>query len=118
MSSATFLLKTVAVLAAVVSLPAWADDLTLQSLDPRVPCEKPAYPRSSLANEEQGTTVVSLLVGVDGKVTDSKIAKGSGFSALDRATLKLADCKFKPVLKDGKADAEWISLEYVWKLDE
>jgi periplasmic protein TonB len=117
MSVSNFLFKSLTALALVVSVNAMADDMSLSSLDPKEPCPRPDYPRASLANEEQGATTISLLVGVDGKVTDSRIDKSSGFKNLDKATLKLAQCKFKPVLKDGKPDPTWISLEYDWKLD-
>jgi protein TonB len=117
MSLARFVGKSLAALALLASFNAMADDLVLPGLDPKTPCARPDYPRASLANEEQGTTVVSVLVGTDGTVTDSKIEKSSGFHNLDKATLKLAQCKFKPVLNNGKAEATWVSLEYVWKLD-
>lgn len=87
-------------------------------LDTKTPCENPAYPRASLANEEKGTVVLDMLISVDGKVTDSKIEKSSGFKNLDRAALKaLSACKFKPTMKDGKAAEGWSKIDYVWKLD-
>ena len=98
------------------SLNATATD-AIASLDTKAPCEKPEYPRASLVNEEQGTVVLALLVATDGKVTDSKVEKSSGFKNLDRAALKMAQCKFKPVLKDGKAEQTWAKFEYAWKLD-
>jgi protein TonB len=84
------------------------------SLDTKTPCEKPEYPRASLVNEEQGTVVLSLLVGTDGKVSDSKVEKSSGFKNLDKAAMKISQCKFKP-LSGGKQD--WAKFEYAWKLD-
>lgn len=90
---------------------------SVAALDTKVPCDKPEYPRASLVNEEQGTVVLSLQIAVDGKVTDSKVEKSSGFKNLDKATLKLANCHFKPVVKDGKPEQSWAKFEYVWKLD-
>lgn len=87
------------------------------TLDTKTPCDKPEYPRASLVNEEQGTVVLSLQVATDGKVADSKIEKSSGFKNLDKATMKLAQCKFKPLVKDGKPEQAWAKFEYVWKLD-
>ncbi len=107
---------SLAVLLFSVSLAASAAD-SVASIDPKVPCDKPEYPRASLVNEEQGTVVLSLQIGVDGKVTDSKVDKSSGFKNLDKATMKLANCHFKPVLKDGKPEQSWAKFEYVWKLD-
>lgn len=90
---------------------------SVATIDPKAPCDKPEYPRASLVNEEQGTVVLSLEIGVDGKVVDSKVEKSSGFKNLDKATMKLAACHFKPVTQDGKPVQTWAKFEYVWKLD-
>lgn len=80
-------------------------------------CEKPVYPKSALMNEESGTVVLSILVGPDGSVVDSKVEKSSGSKALDKATQKIyTSCKFKPGAKDGKPQQAWTKLEYVWSL--
>lgn len=100
----------------VIALNAAAAD-SIATIDPKVPCDKPDYPRASLVNEEQGTTVLSLLIATDGKVTDSKVEKSSGFKNLDKASLKLAQCKFKPLMVDGKPEQTWAKFEYAWKLD-
>ena len=86
------------------------------TIDTKFPCDKPEYPRASLVNEEQGTVVLSLQIGVDGKVMDSKVEKSSGFKNLDKATMKLASCKFKPMTKDGKPEEGWAKFEYAWTL--
>jgi protein TonB len=99
-----------------LSFAALAAD-SVATIDNKVPCDKPEYPRASLVNEEQGTVVLALEVGVDGKVMDSKVEKSSGFKNLDKATLKLANCHFKPLEKDGKPAQSWAKFEYVWKLD-
>ena len=86
------------------------------TLDTKVPCDKPEYPRASLVNEEQGTVVLALQIGTDGKVMDSKVEKSSGYKNLDKATMKLAACKFKPMTKDGKPEEAWAKFEYSWTL--
>lgn len=87
------------------------------SLDSRA-CEKPEYPRRSLKNEEQGTVMLEFLIGIDGHVVDSKVAKSSGFEVLDRAALAgLSLCKFKPGTIDGKPEQSWTRMRYVWKLE-
>jgi protein TonB len=92
---------------------AMADTATL---DTKFPCDKPEYPRASLVNEEQGTVVLALQISTDGKVMDSKVEKSSGYKNLDKATMKLAGCKFKPMTKDGKAEEGWAKFEYSWTL--
>lgn len=99
-----------------VTVNAFASDY-VAAIDTKSPCDKPEYPRASLVNEEQGTVVLAVEVSTDGKVADSKIEKSSGFKNLDKATLKLAQCKFKPLVKDGKPEQAWAKFEYVWKLD-
>jgi len=82
-------------------------------------CDKPDYPRNSLRNEEQGTTRLQFLIGLDGKVADSKIERSSGFRALDAAAKNaLSLCKFKPGLVDGKPQQSWTVVDYVWKLPD
>lgn len=81
-------------------------------------CEKPRYPRASELAEETGTVVLALLVGVDGRVIDSKIEKSSGFTNLDKAARSaLSLCKFKPATIDGKPEQAWAKLTYEWKLN-
>lgn len=86
-------------------------------VDPNA-CDKPEYPRSSLRAEETGTVTLDFLIGVDGKVVDSKISKSSGFRDLDRAArAALSLCKFRPGSIDGKPEQSWTKMQYVWKLE-
>jgi protein TonB len=79
---------------------------------------KADYPKSSLVNEEQGTTSMSFLVSPDGSVVESKLDKTSGFKTLDKAAIKsLSACKFKPGTKDGAPAQTWTKVDYAWKLD-
>ena len=81
-------------------------------------CEKPAYPKASQRNEETGTVTLSFLVGIDGRVADSKILKSSGFRDLDQAAQNgIGKCVFKPGSVDGKPEQAWMSMQYVWNLD-
>ncbi|PRC94309.1 energy transducer TonB [Solimicrobium silvestre] len=80
-------------------------------------CDKPAYPTNSLRNEEAGVVRIQFLIGLDGRVADSKIEKSSGFKTLDVAAKKaLGLCKFKPGTVDGKPQQLWTAVEYAWKL--
>ncbi len=79
---------------------------------------KADYPKSSLMNEEQGTTSMSFLIASDGSVVESKLEKTSGFKNLDKAAIKsLSACKFKPGTKDGSPVQTWTKVDYSWKLD-
>ena len=88
------------------------------ALDSSSPCTPPEYPRASLSNEEKGVVNVSFLVGVDGKVIESKVEKTSGYVKLDRAAVSaFSKCKFKPAIKDGKAEQQWATINFEFKLD-
>jgi periplasmic protein TonB len=81
-------------------------------------CAKPEYPKSSLRNEETGTSTISFLIGVDGRVMDSKVTKSSGFRDLDKAAqLALGKCRFKPAMNEGKPEQAWAPVQYVWNLE-
>ena len=81
-------------------------------------CAKPEWPRASLRNEETGTVTLSFLIGVDGKVAESKVVKTSGFRDLDKAARDgISKCKFKPTMVDGKPEQAWMQMQYVWTLE-
>ena len=80
-------------------------------------CPTPAYPERSYRNGETGTVLLSLLVGNDGRVIDSKVQKSSGYPELDKATKKaVAQCKFKPA--EGQTEPVWTKMLYAWSLDQ
>lgn len=81
-------------------------------------CAAPVYPKASLMNEETGSVTLGFLVGTDGKASESKIEKSSGFKNLDKTALAaLSLCKFKPGTKDGKVETMWGKVNFDWKLD-
>ncbi len=97
--------------------PAPAPVHTAASTSARSGCSAPQYPTESQENGESGAVTLGLLIGVDGKVVDSKIEKTSGFKSLDRAAQKaLSLCTFKPATTDGKPEQSWTKMQYVWKL--
>lgn len=82
-------------------------------------CAKPDYPKNALRNGDTGTVTLALLVGVDGKVVESKVDKSSGFRELDRAAqVGLGLCKFKPGSVDGVPQQLWTRMQYVWSLND
>ena len=81
-------------------------------------CAKPEYPAASKRLQETGAVFLNFLVGLDGRVIDSKVDTSSGFERLDEAALKaLSLCSFKPGMVDGKPEQSWHKLKYVWKLE-
>jgi len=81
-------------------------------------CNPPSYPRESLANHEEGTTGLRILIGVDGKAIDSEIETSSHSRKLNKAAQNaLMECSFKPVPADAKPIQQWIKTEFVWKMN-
>ena len=81
-------------------------------------CAKPAYPAQAARNGDSGTVTLALLVGVDGRVSGSRIERSSGFRDLDKAAATaLSLCTFKPAMQGDVAQAGWTQIAYVWTLE-
>ncbi|MET0857766.1 MAG: TonB family protein [Telluria sp.] len=82
-------------------------------------CSKPDYPSRAARDGVSGTVTLALLVGTDGRVTDSKVQKSSGSRELDKAAVSaLSLCRFKPATNGGVAEPAWGQIAYVWTLDQ
>lgn len=81
-------------------------------------CAKPDYPARAAREGVSGTVQLALLIGPDGRVTDSKVQRSSGSRELDRAAQSaLSLCQFKPATQGGTPQAAWGQIAYVWTLD-
>lgn len=80
---------------------------------------QPDYPPTSRRLGEQGSVVLQVLVGADGKVQDGKVQKSSGFSRLDEAALKhaLRAWRFTPGTEDGKPVTAWHSVKVTFRIE-
>lgn len=65
----------------------------------------PAYPRAQLVAGIQGTVLLQVLVGVDGRPLEVTIHRSSGDRDLDAAARRhvLRKWTFRPAMKDGRA---------------
>lgn len=65
----------------------------------------PPYPRTALRSGHQGTVVLQVLVGVDGRPLDVQVHSGSGYRQLDEAARRhvLRHWRFQPAMRDGRA---------------
>jgi protein TonB len=87
-------------------------------IDAKRGCRTPEYPASSQRLGEAGTVVLQFLIGVDGRVKDSRIVTSSGYPRLDEAARDaLGDCRFVPGTVDGKPEESWAPIKYTWKLN-
>ncbi|WP_426116871.1 energy transducer TonB [Massilia sp. PWRC2] len=81
-------------------------------------CATPNYPVRAARNNESGTVTLALLVGTNGRVSDSRIKSSSGSRELDRAAIAaLSTCTFKPAMNGGVAEPGWAQIAYVWTLE-
>jgi len=88
-------------------------------LDPAHPVIVPYqyYPAASKLRGEQGSCIVKLTVGTDGRVQDAEIRISTSFKGLDEACLKaLRFERFLPATQDGKPIISTIELPINWRL--
>lgn len=71
-----------------------------------ISAKPPTYPLESRRKHEQGTVVLLLTLGTDGRVADIRVAKSSGHERLDRAALgAVRNWRWSPTIRDGVAVA-------------
>lgn len=87
-----------------VAAPPPTGPVTVGNLDERLlEGNPPRYPMESRRKHEQGTVVVRLLIGTDGRVSDISIAQSSGFERLDKAALQaIRGWRWQPIIRDGQ----------------
>lgn len=79
-------------------------------------CDTPVYPAVSERLGETGAVLLELLVGVDGKVAQSRIVESSGYSRLDLAAqVALSRCRFVPGTVNGSPEPGWARLKYSFR---
>lgn len=62
----------------------------------------PRYPMESRRKREEGTVLLRLIIGVDGRVEQVTVAQSSGFDRLDQAALQAASgWRWQPMMRDG-----------------
>lgn len=78
-------------------------------------CREPEYPSASERLGEQGVSAISLLIGTDTKVQQSRVDASSGHKRLDDAAVRaFSRCKFSVGTVDGKPEPSWFSIRYRW----
>lgn len=78
----------------------------------------PEYPAAAQRAGEQGTVVLQVDVGADGKPGDVSIAQRSGSRDLDRAALEaVRGWSFEPAIRDGEAVRSSVQVPVEFQLD-
>lgn len=79
-------------------------------------CAKPHYPAEALAKRVEGTVTLRFRIEADGSVSQALVQKSSGDASLDEAArVAIAKCSFTPATVNGKPEAAWVPVQYVWK---
>lgn len=79
---------------------------------------KPPYPPISKRLNEQGTSVVRVLVGADGTPKSAEISKSSGFARLDSAAVATAlRWRYVPGKRGGVPESMSVNVPIVWVLE-
>ncbi len=76
------------------------------------------YPSASRRLSEEGSVVVLIYVGSNGRVTESKVETSSGIQRLDEATVKCVTSqgRFEPQKVGNEAVGSWQRMKYTWRL--
>lgn len=81
-------------------------------------CATPEYPAMAIRAGWEGVVDLEFLIGLDGRVVESRTARSSGHARLDDAARDaLSLCRFTPGTVDGKPERSWAHLRYNWQLD-
>ncbi len=76
----------------------------------------PEYSEEARKAKYQGTCVLWLIVGPDGKPRDEKVARALGMGLDEKAIQAVRNWKFEPAMKDGKPVAVQINVEVNFRL--
>jgi periplasmic protein TonB len=76
----------------------------------------PEYSEEARKAKYQGTCVLWLIVGPDGKPRDIKVARALGMGLDEKAIEAVRNWKFEPAMKDGKPVAVQINVEVNFRL--
>lgn len=86
--------------------------------DPAHPLTQPDYPAAMIRGNNEGVVELEVFVQPNGRVSDARILKSSGFDAFDRATLDEAKRRWRllPATRDGVPYPQWARQRVVFKL--
>jgi protein TonB len=78
------------------------------------------YPSAAKRDGQQGSVVIEVAIGADGKIQDAKVATSSGFPLLDEAAVKYAKSwpRMTPGTRNGVPSAMSFSIKVTFKLKE
>ncbi len=79
---------------------------------------KPPYPPISRRLNEQGRSIIRVLIGIDGSPQKAEIAKSSGFDRLDEAARStVMRWRYVPGKRNGVPEEMWFNVPINWVLE-
>lgn len=92
----------------------------LPRADPSHGNTQPPYPPASRRAGEEGRVILMLYVDANGRVTDGRVDKSSGYDRLDKVALMHArrTWRFLPAMKDGVPTGHWMKFAVNFKLTD
>ena len=76
----------------------------------------PEYSEEARKAKYQGTVVLGLVVGPDGRPRDMKVLRSLGLGLDEKAIEAVKNWRFDPAVKDNKPVAVYISVEVDFRL--
>jgi TonB family protein len=77
---------------------------------------EPEYSPEARAAMIEGTTVLSVVIGPDGKARDGVVVRGLGLGLDEKALDAVSQWEFRPGMKDGTAVPVAATIEVNWRL--
>jgi protein TonB len=78
------------------------------------------YPQQAIDNDEQGTTVVTLTIGANGRVSNCSVSSSSGSRSLDSATCSILTrrARYEPAQdSNGNPVSATVTGRVTWRLE-
>src|SRR5512132_2835193 len=76
----------------------------------------PTYTREARRVGVQGVVVLKVLLLGNGKLDRVRVVRRLPFGLTENAIRAACEIKFKPAMKGGQAVAQWVTLEYAFRL--
>jgi protein TonB len=78
----------------------------------------PGYTREARRAAVQGVVVLKVLVLGDGKLDRVRVVRRLPYGLTENAIRVACEIKFKPAMKAGQPVAQWVTLQYAFRLAE
>ena len=77
---------------------------------------EPLYTREARRVGVQGIVILRVLLLGDGKLDRIRVVRRLPYGLTENAIRAACEIKFKPAIKEGKPVAQWVALEYGFRL--